>query len=94
MFILFQDKFRLLTGQDEVTNRLVNRVARHIDGPLQLHLAIEQLGLTWNEVSVVHLLRDYKQVRYEGNTETNITRNDRKYLDNWRKDLVAPFNTL
>ena len=71
MFLLFEDKARLLNGQDEVTNILMDRVAHHIDKSLYRHFAIEQLGLTWEEVSE---LNDYgyeccQQVRCEGNTE-------------------------
>ena len=84
MFILFEDKIRLLTGQDEVTNSLVDRVAHCIKGAVGLHFAIEQLGLTWKEVSVMFekqflFEEDYQQVRCECNRK-NITRNDQKYV--------------
>ena len=82
---LFEDKIRLLTGQDEVTNSLVDRVADHIHESLMLHFAMEQLGLTWKEVSVMSKenfsFADIRQqVRCEGITERNITRNDRKNI--------------
>ena len=82
---LFEDKIRLLTGQDEVTNSLVDRVAVYMKGPVGIHFAIEQLGLTWEEVSVMSKEEflgetDYQQVRCEGNTERNFTRNDRKNI--------------
>ena len=73
MFFLFEDKARLLDAEDEVTNTLVDRVARHIDQPLWFHFSIEQLGMTWKEVSGMYhnILIDnyYQQVRCEGNTE-------------------------
>ena len=80
---LFEGKIRPLTGQDEVTNSLVDRVAYYINKPIHLHFAIEQLGLTWEVVSKVYgyPLEDeyhHQQVRCEGNTGRNITRNDQK----------------
>ena len=80
-FRLFADQIRLLTGQDEVTNTLMDRVARYIEGSLRLHFAIEQLGLTWKEVLSIAFAHQYdQQVRCEGNTEANITRIYRKYI--------------
>ena len=81
---LFEGKIRPLTGQDEVTNTLVDRVADYIYESLRLHFATEQLGLPWKEVSELYSYRFlddyYQQVRCEGNTERNITRNDWKYI--------------
>ena len=80
---LFEDT--ILTVQDEVTNSLVDRVAHYINKPLYLYFAIEQLGLTWEKVSVMPeneflFKKNCQQVRCQGNTERNITRNDRKYI--------------
>ena len=91
-----------MTGQEEVTNTLMDRVADYINEPLQLHFALEQLGLTWEEFFVMdentfsfkeNYLQGFRmnpapadyyyfnqQVRCEGNTEKNITRNDKKNI--------------
>ena len=62
---LFEGIIRLLTGQDEVTNRLMDRVDDYINKPLYHNFAIEQLSLTWEEVSKVYVygLEDSQQVR-------------------------------
>ena len=80
---LFEDT--ILTGQDEVTKSLVDWVVHYIKKPIQFHFALEQLGITWEEVSVMsesQFLFEEKseQVRCEGNTERNITRNYWKYV--------------
>ena len=76
---LFEDKIRLLTGQDEVTNTLVDRVACYIKAADCSHFAIEQLGLTWEDVSMTIdycVYDNHEQVRCEDFTERNTTRND------------------
>ena len=35
-------------------------MALHIDKSLQVHFAIEQLGLSWEEVSVIYDYQEYK----------------------------------
>ena len=76
---MFEDEVRLLTGRDEVTNTLVDRVAYYIKGAVGPHFAIEQLGLTWEDVSMMNdysVYENHQQVRCEGFTERNTTRND------------------
>ena len=67
-----------MTGHDEVTDTLMNRVAVHIDEPLIFQFAIEQLGLTWEEVSVLYCYCEYEYVMKVISTERKITRNNRK----------------
>ena len=72
MFHFFvKGKMRLLTAEDEVTNTLMDKVARYINEPLHLHFAIEQLSLRWENVFAKYRRADAQQVRREKNKEPN-----------------------
>ena len=79
---------KILTGQDEITNLLVDRVADYIKESTRFHFAIEQFGITWEKVFIMiedeFCFEEYyrQQVRCKDSTERIITRNDRKYFDN------------
>ena len=100
-FHLFEDEIRLLTGQNEVTNTLVDLVVLHINKALHPYFAIEQLSLTWEELSAIDLYgcefedEYYQQVRCERKHRKMVPRNDRKLILTITliKDFVVLFTT-